>query len=335
MKQRSAGLDLIRTLAILFVMATHAIAHLAPMNTGIHSPKWTAYVILRFTSLCCVPLFLMLTGYLNRKKKPTAAYYKGILPILLSYAAISALGLLYGVYTGRTSHTLFSGLRAILDYSANGYAWYVEMYIGLFLLIPFLNILFDAIGTLRGRLLLCVLLTAATMLPTTVASFRVNGTSLAIFPEYWKSAYPLVYYFVGAMIAEYRPKLKVPIRALLVLIAIAVPSGLCYIYSSPSAGYAWYMMNGFGCITTGAVALTVFLAFYDVNLPKPLSFLVREISVCTFEMYLFSYTIDQIVYKLPRYFMPFMVLTVFGLSYLCARVLRLILVPLTKRLKGA
>jgi len=335
MKQRLNGPDIIRVLAILFVMATHAIAYLTPMGTAIHSLKWTVYVVIRFTSLSCVPLFIMLTGYLNRKKTLTAAYFRGIIPVLISYAVISVFCILYAVYKGNTSYDVFSSIRSILSFSANGYAWYVEMYIGLFLLIPFLNLLFDRLQTFRARLLLCTILVLLTMLPTTLESFRVNGAALNILPDYWKSAYPITYYYIGAMIAEYRPRVKKIYAVLLTALAIAVPSALCWFFSSVENGYAWYMMNGFACITSGAVALTVFLLFYDVELPRPFGVVFREISVCTFEMYLLSDIIDRIVYKGQRYFMPAMVLTVFVLSYLCARVLRLLLVPLYKKIKSS
>ena len=333
MKQRLNGPDIIRVLAILFVMATHSIAYLSPMGTAIHSLKWTVYVIIRFTALSCVPLFIMLTGYLNRKKTLTAAYFKGIIPVLISYAVISVFCILYAVYKGNTSYDISSAIRSILGFSANGYAWYVEMYIGLFLLIPFLNMLFDQLQTFRLRLLLCAILVFLTMLPTTLQSFRIDGTTLDMIPDYWESAYPIAYYYIGAMIAEYRPRMKKLYSVLLTALAIAVPSALCWFFSSVEGGYAWYMMNGFACITSGAVALTVFLLFYDVELPRPLGLVFREISVCTFEMYLFSDIVDRIIYKGPRYFMPAMVLTVFAVSYLCARILRLLLVPLYKRIK--
>ena len=333
-KQRSSGLDIIRTLAVLFVMTTHAIAYLGPMEVGIHTPKWTVYLFIRFTAISSVPLFIMLTGYLNRKKQLSLGYFRGILPVLISYIAIAALSVLYTNHIGQTNSTFFWGIRSIFDFSAHGYAWYVEMYIGLFLLVPFLNILFEALGTFKKRMALCIILCFMTNLPAAVESFRITGASLDIIPEYWEAMYPLSYYFIGSMIGEYQPKIKKTVSVPMAGLAILIPVGLCWLYSSPEAGYAWYMMNGFSCITTGAMAATVFLVFYDVTLPKPLALIFREFSVCSFEMYLFSYIADLWLYSRPRYFMPAMVLTVFALSYAMARIFRLAVSPLYKLLKG-
>jgi len=333
-KQRYPGPDIIRVLATLLVMTTHSIAYLGPMNTGIHSLKWTAYVIIRFAALACVPLFMLLTGYLNRNKKLTGSYFKGILPVVISYIIISALSAIYANHSGHAVFDIPGGIRAVLDFSANGYAWYVEMYIGLFLLIPFLNILFDALGTFKNRMLLCVILCCMTTLPAAFESFRVGGIALDIIPEYWEAAYPLAYYFIGAMIAEYKPKLKKRVSIPLAVLAVLIPSGLCWIFSSPENGYAWYMMNGFSCITTGAMAVTMFLVFYDVTLPRPIAAVFGELSACSFEMYLFSYIADLFLYSKTRYFMPAMVLTVFALSYVMARLLRFAVVPLYNIIKG-
>jgi len=333
-KQRSAGLDIIRTLAVLLVITTHAIAYLGPMDVGIHSLKWTVYLLIRFTALSCVPMFILLTGYLNRKKQLSRSYFLGILPVVISYLVIAVISVCYTNSTGQTDYSVWQSIHALFNFSAHGYAWYVEMYIGLFLLIPFLNKLFEALGTFRNRMLLCVILCLITNLPTAVESFRVGGVVLELIPDYWENMYPLSYYFIGAMIGEYQPKIKKRISVPLAGLAILIPSGLCWLYSSPEGGYAWYMMNGFACITTGAMAVTIFLVLYDWELPKPAAAVFREFSVCSFEMYLFSYIADQWLYPRTRYFMPAMVLTVFVLSYAMARLYRLAAAPLYNRLKG-
>ena len=63
-KRRVIGLDMIRTIAIILVFVTHAIAYRGVLNSNTLSWKWTIYMIIRFTAMSCVPLFLLLT--LNR-----------------------------------------------------------------------------------------------------------------------------------------------------------------------------------------------------------------------------------------------------------------------------
>jgi len=333
-KQRFVGLDIIRVLATLLVITTHSIAYLGVMGNDIHSPRWTVFLVIRFAALSCVPMFMLLTGYLNRKKQLSGTYFRGILPVAISYIVIAIISICCTNSSGYTTLSVQQSILSLFNFTAHGYAWYVEMYLGLYLLIPFLNKLFDALETARNRLILCVILCIMTNLPAAVESFRIDGVALDIVPEYWEAMYPISYYFIGAMINEYQPKIKKSISILLVGLAIIIPSGLCWLYSSAEEGYAWYMMNGFSCITTGAIAVAIFLVFYDVKLPKYIAVVFRELSVCSFEIYLFSYIVDLWLYSQNRYFMPAMVLTVFALSYALARVYRLAATPLYKYLKG-
>jgi len=266
-KKRFVGLDVIRTLATLFVMTTHGFAYLGLMDAEIRSPQWTGYLLLRFAALSSVPLFLLLTGYLNRKKQLTGAYFRGLLPIVISYAVIAAASVCLTNWAGYTQLSLLQSIRAVLNFTAHDYGWYVEMYIGLYLLIPFLNLLFERLGSFRNRMILCGILCIMTNLPAALKGFWIGGMTLDILPDYWEAMYPLSYYYIGAMIGEYRPRLRKSVSVPLALLAVLIPSSLCWLFSSPETGYAWHIMNGFSCITTGAIAVAIFLILYDIELP--------------------------------------------------------------------
>ena len=324
--KRTPGLDVVRTFAVLCVLTTHAIAYLGPMNTGIHSLKWSVYLFIRFTALTGVPLFLLLTGYLNCRKTLTPRYFRGILPVLLSYVVISAASAVAADLTGAADFTPFAAVLGILNFTANGYAWYVEMYVGLFLFIPFLNLLYQALSP-RARLLFGDILLGLTALPAVFESFRVSGTALDIVPDYWESVYPVFYFWVGALLRDCPPRIGRLKRLLAAAGASLIPVTLCWFASNPADGYAWYMMNGFSCLTTALTAVCIFLLFYDLPLPAVPAAVFAEFSVCAFETYLFSYIVDIILYPRIRFFMPAMVLVSFLASYVLARILRLILHP--------
>lgn len=93
----------------------------------------------------------------------------------------------------------------ILSYDQ--YSWYVNMYIGLYLLIPFLNRLWQVLDKEEKILLISVLI-MSTALPSIVnvfdfytdGAFRNSGFSTKysqIVPDWWKNSYPLTYYFIG------------------------------------------------------------------------------------------------------------------------------------------
>ena len=111
---------------------------------------------LRTSFMVCVPLFLLLTGYLvSAKKIPLEIgnlkkYYKKIIPVFLSYAI--GMTVIFAIYRlrGDRSYNLQKLVFGILGYKE--YSWYVNMYIGLFLLSPFLTNIWASIGDKKPTL---------------------------------------------------------------------------------------------------------------------------------------------------------------------------------------
>ena len=213
-KERVLGLDIVRVLAIVFVFITHAINIRGVLNVNQLSFKWTIYMIFRFLAMTSVPLFLLLTGYLNNKKEISKKYYKGIVPLIFSYVVISIVEIIAtAFYTHISTGAPFSiniplSIIQILNFSANGYAWYFEMYIGLFLLIPFLNILYDNLNDKKTKQVLIGSLAFLTFLPQVAQTFQACDMWLNITPDYWQITYPLTYFFIGKYIHEFKPNLK-------------------------------------------------------------------------------------------------------------------------------
>ena len=355
-KKRLIGLDIIRALAILFVFITHGITYKGILDTNVLSKEWSIFLVVRFIALCCVPLFIMLTGYLNNKKEISTKYYKGIIPLLISYFVISFIELFGMNMVSITDKAQIVSeskivindtviqilpeklhnidwpveLTKIFNFTENSYAWYFEMYIGLFLLIPFLNILWDGLKSKKERLALVISLCFLSLVPKIFEGFKfecLNRDTLTgwldVLPDYWKIVHPLAYFYIGKMIKEYQPHLKILLRLLLFIIAVSIPVLSCYFTSKSIGGYAWYMFNGFGTITNAFVALSVFLLFYDIKREIPvLSFLISQIAICSFDMYLFSSIFDKINYNAlytekPLFFVVFMTLIC---TYICARI---------------
>ena len=208
------------------------------------------------------------------------------------------------------------------------------MFLGLFLLIPFLNVLYNGIETKSGKLILIFSLTFLTLLPDTIVGFspyydNTEATlALNFLPDFFESLYPVTYYFIGAFIADYKPKLKTSLKLPTVLLVSLIPTLITAGYTFARGEYAWYMMVGFQNICVCLTAIAVFLALYDIeSSPVPIAFICKHISLCAFEMYLFSYIWDSFIYNvssLPRALMP---LSVFVLSFISALILRLCLTP--------
>ena len=323
-KERVIGLDILRVLAIVFVFITHSINIRGVLNVDQLSFKWTIYMIFRFLSMTCVPLFLILTGYLNNKKELSKKYYKGIIPLIFSYVVISVLEIVATAIYTKVPINVPVSLIQILNFSANGYAWYFEMYIGLFLLIPFLNILYDNLPDKKHKQILIGSLAFLTFLPQVAVTFKACDMWLDITPDYWQITYPLTYFFIGKCIKEFQPKLKLSKRILLPALSLSFTCLCCYIFSTPEQ-YAWFTFNKFEALPTALTATFLFLAFYDFNKKLPVAQkIISEISICSFEMYLLSSITDKMLYLTLDYHMIIMVLINIVLTYICAKSLILV-----------
>lgn len=104
--------------------------------------KMILATIMRNMFMICVPLFLLLTGYLMSNKKVEKKYYKGIIKTLYVFILTSIICGFYKYQKGNYNN-LIELFLSIFDYTGAGYSWYIEMYIGLFLLIPFLNLIYN------------------------------------------------------------------------------------------------------------------------------------------------------------------------------------------------
>lgn len=121
---------------------------------------------------------------------------------------------------------LKSFILGTLDFTGSNYSWYIEMYIGLFLLAPFLNLAYGKLKSKKQKQVLLVTAVFLTIIPSLFNIFNfgsldwwTNPTSSDEFqklvPSWWQGFYPVAYYFVGCYIREYGLKMKT--RTMLVL----------------------------------------------------------------------------------------------------------------------
>ena len=203
MKQtdRLIGPDIIRTVAILCVIAGHFYTVNTPYNQApFEGASMFAQGWLKSMASCIgVPFFIMLTGFLNTRKALSKDYYKGIKRVLVPYLIISIMT--WAVLP--VDHSVIRLALGILGFKTVGYAWYVEMYIGLFLLIPFLNMVLRQVfddGQIKYLLLTALFLTALPPL--------LNRGDMHLMPGFWMMTFPATFYIIAATIREYQPHLK-------------------------------------------------------------------------------------------------------------------------------
>lgn len=257
------------------------------------------FTFFRWLFFLCVPLFLLLTGYLKSNVEiGKKGYYKGLIRIIVSYIFISLVALLFRRFYLNENITFLKAMTDLFNFEAVGYAWYINMYIGLFVLIPFLNILYKGLKSKKNKQYLILSLLAITSLSPIFNMGRVNGVYLKIIPDWWNDIYPLVYYFIGCYIKEYQVSLN-PKKGWLSFFAILIVETIAtYIYSY-GVHFGSGFFGGYNCLATVVLASILFVLLYKTDcskkwIVKPIS-LISEISL---DIYLFSWISDKIIYPM-------------------------------------
>lgn len=331
-KERNISLDVIRTLAVLTVFTVHF-----QLNNGFYKhelmgEKMMIMALIRTFSGVCVPLFLLLTGYLMNKKTLSKKYYLSIIKVLVIFLFASVTYRLYAIIVLDKVFTLKDWVRDILTFSATRYTWYVEMYIGLFLIIPFLNLIWNGLAAKKEKILLVATFLAITMLPS------VSD----LVPDWWKGIYPITYYFLGSYLKEYGLPLRKRWIALCFLLVFAL-SSFYNIYKSYGQRFIsgeWVDWNGWQCVL---LSVLLFSFFEKCNLggcPSIIKQIFITISNLSFGMYLASGIVDTYTYsklnsiieRVPDRVMYFIVVIpfVFVCSLLLSAVWELAYISLSK-----
>lgn len=230
-KERDIKLDLIRSLAIIFVISVHSLGNSGFYNQPINGVPMFLSEVLRCLFITCVPLFLLLTGYINDNSQPSKGYYFKLLNVVIVYIICGMVCQLALVAIDHIS--IKQVIISFFDFSACPYAWYIEMYIGLYLLIPFLNILWSHCSDKEKKSLLICLLIIVTM-PSLVSNYNFDNfkfwqsyldkyTKLA--PEFFINLYPFLYFFLGKFIREKKAILVSKIKRIYLVVTIFVGGG--------------------------------------------------------------------------------------------------------------
>ncbi len=296
-KKRDLNLDLIRSFALVAVLVMHYYDNSGFYTIAMDGPGDFAMALVRMLFVPCVPLFIMLTGWLCRDKVLSWRYYLGMLRILEIYLLSSLACLVFEfAYLGNRP-SLLRIISDIINFEINGYAWYILLYGGLFLMIPFLNMMYRGCTGQRQKQLLVFSFLALSVLPSLFNSF------FQIYSIWWAKLYPICYYFTGAYLGEYLERKK-PGKY-----ALALISGLLlfclfnqFYFHGQAEGYNNIHYDHYQAYIL-SVLLFALLASLDLGrLPSWCAKLIYKIAELSFAAYLLSWISDGIIY---REFVPY------------------------------
>ncbi len=338
-KKRDLNLDLTRCAALVAVLVMHYYDNSGFYTVVMDSPGDFVMAALRLLFTVCVPFFLMLSGYLCHGKTLSRRYYLGLLRILELYflCALACMAFEH-FYLGR-QYGLRGVVSSLLNFNACGYDWYVLLYFGLFLMIPFLNLMYHGCASRNQKLVLIGTFFALSILPSLLNRY------FQLYSLWWNKLYPICYYFTGAFLSEYMPA-KRPRRYGLALLA-ALLLFCCFNQFHFQALASAYVGVHYDHYQVYVIALLGFLFFNSLDLsrcPALLEGLIHKAAELSFSAYLLSWISDGILYRVfvPFYpqpedrFLWIMVLVPLSLalSLLMAQVVHWIYKPIDRPIRG-
>lgn len=327
---RKYSLDVVRCIALICVIGVHFFLNTGFYDEIVAGPRMYIMTLMRNGFMICVPLFMVLTGYLQNKKRLEKAYFFKIEKVLSIYLLASILCGLFRVFYQQGEFSLKLAFVGLFDFSTANYAWYIEMYIGLYLLTPFLNILYHNLETKEHKKWLLVVLILLTALPGVVNVHRLFDLGwwlspagadnyYALIPDWWDGIYPLTYYFIGCYLSEYPVEIKPRTNLILIVINWAL-FGSFNFYRSYGTQFVDGKWQGYGSllILVQTVLVFNFVACMDFsNIKNSTKSLLVKVSDSCLGAYLVSYIFDKLIYDVlnqhissPQEKLPFFFATV-------------------------
>lgn len=346
LESRNTSLDIIRVVAVFLVNSVHFFLYNGFYTETVQGVPYFVMTVMRVLFTACVPLFMILTGYLMSKKTLSKSYYKGIRKTLIVYAlatvACIAVKILLFHDSAYSNFTLGQGIMEFLNFKGATYSWYIEFYIGLFLIAPFLNLMYNGLKTQRQKQVLVFTFFAIAVLPSIFnsnvfsnpqwwATPTVTEEYEKIMPAWWTMTYPVAYYLVGAYLREYGFKMKT--RTLLIgfSVVLLLFSAHNY-YRFYGSTFKYGTLLNWNCFEAYVISCGLFILLLRIptkGMPNGLKWLFWKVSDLALGIYLLSFIFDHIIYydylnkyvsnlddKLPYYFIT--VPIVFVLSALAS-----------------
>lgn len=300
-KKNYPQINVIKAIASFSVTAVHFRNRI---ETGIPEAIVNNKIILFFSTnyalfIFAVPLFLLATGFLSIHKKNDIKNILNVIKIYSLYLFMAFISYGMMVTTGTRE---FIGWRKMIT-SALSFSlisgWYIELFVGLALLIPFLNLLINNISKKEFQLLIITLIFVVSLPAFINANPVFHSFSL---PNYWESIYPIIYYFIGAYIRLYYREINIQNRTLLFLYSASTLYiiQLLYKYSSP---YTKAFEGYYASIINIVLATSFFLLiFRKINKSNVILDIIAKYTLST---YIMAYPIDKILYpKFSNYLTP-------------------------------
>lgn len=293
--RREHGMDCIKTIAVILVFVIHFIGYGSlysnyEFKTLYNIQRYALYSI----ALTCVPLFFLCTGYLSH----VYSMKKALLSALSTYSIYLFYALIFLIvgyfYKGQpfcSTHDIFN--QMIMMCGITGREWYIRSYLVIVLLAPVLNSGWKGLSKNNKKYLVVLLFFATTILKTISLIFNITIYPADFFADN-AAIWPLLYFFIGKYIAEYKVSFSKKWIVLGVTVIFSFETiFLCFKFAENI--YGDYLIN-YHRIDTFLLSLLLFLLFYDIQFDEKIGRFFKLFSNASLDAYLGAVIIEDILY---------------------------------------
>ena len=136
-ENRKEDLDILRVIAIIFVLSVHGLSYIGFYEHRFSGGVMFILSVVRTLFITCVPLFLIITGALHNEDNYNKKFFVRLIKIIIIYTIAAILCSIFNIVKDKIAVKTI--LINYFSFKAAPYGWYVVMYMGLYLMIPFLN----------------------------------------------------------------------------------------------------------------------------------------------------------------------------------------------------
>lgn len=208
---RYVGIDLLKIIAMLFIMSLHIDGHggiinLVNMNGELNIVLWMWEAI----CICAVNIYALASGYLNYKKKVKFSRY------IMLWLQVVFFGLVT-FFVFKTAMpkqvSAFEGIKAVFPVTFNQY-WYFTAYTAVFILCPMFNLLVENVDKILAKRVVIIFISIFSCYATLGSGFNDTFDLKKGYGVLWLA----FLYIIGALIKKYENEINVEVKQIIIVV---------------------------------------------------------------------------------------------------------------------
>lgn len=264
MKNKNFNISLIIFLGLFFLSILSSFINWNPNLQNINEKN--LYLLILIKSICssAIGLIIMSIGYTLNVEKLSKKYYFKLsknlgfsIVAFLIFIVIKKILFLENV-------DIIETIMSILSFSLANEERPIYIFILLFLIVPYLNILYNSLESKKEKSVLIVVLIILTVFPNAL-NLTQYGINFMFFTSNWLLLYPVLFYYIGSYIKEFGIKINLYISGIAAILVVIGFSTLLYKITDGTSTFQYFLdVSSFPYSLCGFIgAIAIFLIILD------------------------------------------------------------------------